>query len=106
MNVGKLYGKTALITGAGAGMGRAAALVFAREGAKVAVGDRVSAGGHETVKMVKSAGGEACFIQADVTKAAEVQRMLDLTLDTYGRIDILYNNAGIMAGTPPTVNVT
>jgi NAD(P)-dependent dehydrogenase (short-subunit alcohol dehydrogenase family) len=106
MNVGKLYGKTALITGAGSGIGRATALVFAREGAKVAVGDRVPAGGHETVKMIKSAGGEACFIQADVTKAAEVQRMLDLTLDTYGRIDILYNNAGIIGRTAPTADLT
>ena len=94
--MGKLDGKVALITGAGSGIGRATALLFAKEGAKVVVADYVPEGGEETVKMIREAGGEAIFIEADVSKAADVERMIKTTVDKYGRIDILYNNAGIM----------
>jgi len=93
--VGKLDGKVALITGAGSGMGRATALLFAREGARVVVADYVPAGGKETVGMIKEAGGEAIFVEVNVSKAADVERMVKETLDIYGRIDILYNNAGV-----------
>jgi NAD(P)-dependent dehydrogenase (short-subunit alcohol dehydrogenase family) len=93
--VGKLDGKVALITGAGSGIGRASAILFAQEGAKVAVADYVPAGGQETVKMIKDSGGEAVFIEADVSKTADVQRMVNATVEAYGRIDILFNNAGI-----------
>ncbi len=92
---GQLDGKVALITGAGSGIGRASALVFAREGAKVAVADIMVEGGEETVRMVKEAGGEAFFIKVDVSNAAEVEAMVNTVVDTYGRIDCAYNNAGI-----------
>ena len=93
--MGKLDGKVALITGSGSGIGRATALLFAQEGAKMMVADCVPAGGNETVKMIKDAGGVAAFVEVDVSKAADLQRMVKTTVDTYGRIDILYNNAGI-----------
>ncbi len=93
--MGELDGKVALITGAGSGIGRASALAFAREGAKVAVADIVVEGGEETVRMVREAGGEAFFIKVDVANAAEVEAMVNTVVDTYGRIDCAYNNAGI-----------
>ncbi len=93
--MGQLDGKVALITGAGSGIGRASALAFAREGAKVAVADIVVEGGEETVRMVQEAGGEAFFIKVDVANAAEVEAMVNTVVDTYGRIDCAYNNAGI-----------
>jgi NAD(P)-dependent dehydrogenase (short-subunit alcohol dehydrogenase family) len=95
LEMGKLDGKVALITGAGSGIGRATAVLFAKEGAKVAVVDYVPRGGRETVRMIKKAGGEAVFIEADVSKAADVERMVKTTVNKYGRIDILHNNAGI-----------
>lgn len=97
--MGKLDGKVALITGAASGIGRATSLLFCEEGAKVVVVDCVSAGGEETVKLIREAGGDAIFIEADVSKTADVTRMIGTTVDTFGRIDILYNNAGIMGNT-------
>jgi len=94
LKMGKVDGKVALITGAGSGMGRATAILFAREGAKVAVVDYAPTGGKETCRMVKEAEGEAIFIETDVSKSADVKRMVETTVETYGRIDILYNNAG------------
>jgi len=85
--------KVALVTGASSGIGRASARIFAREGAKVAVVDIKS--GEETVRMIKEAGGEAMFIEADVTKAAEVEAMVDKIVETYGRLDCAHNNAGL-----------
>ena len=93
--MGQLDGKVALITGAGSGIGRASALAFAREGARVAVADIVVEGGEETVRMVQEAGGEAFFIKVDVANAADVEAMVNTVVDTYGRIDCAYNNAGI-----------
>jgi NAD(P)-dependent dehydrogenase (short-subunit alcohol dehydrogenase family) len=95
LKMGKLDGKVALITGAASGIGRATALLFTKEGAKVAVADYVPAGGQETVKMIQKAGGEAIFIEADVSRKTDVERMVKTTVNSYGRIDILYNNAGI-----------
>jgi len=94
--MGKLDGKVALITGAGSGIGRATALLFAREGAKVAVVDCVAAGGQDAVKTIKESGGEATFIKADVSKATDVEEMIHKTTETYGRLDILFNNAGVI----------
>jgi len=104
--MGKLDGKVALITGAGSGIGRATALLFAKEGAKVAVADRAPAGGQETVKMIKDSGSEAIFIEADVSKAADVERMVKTAADTFGRIDILYNHAGINSTIAPIAELT
>jgi len=93
--MGKLDGKVVLITGAGSGIGRATAVLFASEGARVAVADCVAEGGQETVNMIKEAGGDAIFIQGDVSRAADAERMVKATVDAYGRLDILDNNAGI-----------
>jgi len=91
----RLAGKVAIITGAGAGIGRATALLFAKEGAKVVVADRDSERGAETVSIIREDGGEATFIQVDVSKAADAERMARATVETYGKLDILVNNAGI-----------
>ncbi|NQT48585.1 MAG: glucose 1-dehydrogenase [Chloroflexi bacterium] len=103
--MGKLDGKVALITGAASGIGRATAVLFAREGARVAVADLIPTGGQETVKIIKDAGGEAMFIQADVSRAAEAEKMVKTAVDTYGRIDILHNNAGIQGPFFPTADL-
>jgi NAD(P)-dependent dehydrogenase (short-subunit alcohol dehydrogenase family) len=99
--MGKLEGKVALITGSGSGIGRAAALLFAREGARVAVADMVVAGGQETVGMIKDTGGQAHFIQVDVSKATDIERMVKTTVEVFGRVDVLYNNAGIQGAIAP-----
>jgi len=93
--MGRLDNKVAVITGAGSGMGQAAAILFAKEGAKVVVADWIAESGEETVRMVKEAGGEAIFIKVDVSKAEDAQKMIKTTVDTYGKLDVLYNNAGI-----------
>lgn len=87
-------GKVALITGGGSGIGRATALAFVREGAKVVVAD-VAMSGEETVRMIKAAGGDANFVKADVSKADEVEAMVAKSVDTFGRLDYAHNNAGI-----------
>lgn len=91
----RLAGKVAVITGAGSGIGRATAVLFARESAKVVVADMSEAGGRETVSMIQEAGGQALFVQVDVTRAADVEAMVRAAVEQYGRLDILYNNAGI-----------
>ena len=92
---GQLEGKVALVTGGGSGIGRATCLAMAREGAKVAVADVVVEGGQETVRLIQDAGGEAIFIKADVSNAAEVEAMVRQTVASYGRLDCAFNNAGI-----------
>jgi NAD(P)-dependent dehydrogenase (short-subunit alcohol dehydrogenase family) len=90
-----LENKIVLVTGGGSGIGRAAALAFAREGAKVAVADLDVQGGEETVGMLTSSGVEATFIHADVTESSKVEMMVQRAVDTYGRLDCAFNNAGI-----------
>ncbi len=92
----RLEGKVALITGAGGGIGRESALLFAREGAKVVVVDLTEKTGKQTVKLVKAAGGEAVFVAADVSRADDCERMVKTAEKKFGRLDILFNNAGIM----------
>jgi NAD(P)-dependent dehydrogenase (short-subunit alcohol dehydrogenase family) len=104
--MGKLHGKVAIITGAGSGLGRAMALLFGKEGAKVVVADRVAEGGEEMVNIIKKAGGEAIFIKTDVSNAADVRRMVQITVRAFGRLDILVNNAGITAKEGSTIDCT
>ena len=92
----RLQDKVTLITGAGGGMGRTAAQMFAAEGAKVVVAEYSEAAGRETVESIERAGGIASFVRADVSKEADAKAMVDHALTTYGRLDVLYNNAGIM----------
>ncbi len=103
--MGKLDGKIALITGAGSGIGRATAVLFASEGAKVMVADYVPDGGQQTVEMIKNSGGTATFVEVDVSRAADIERMVKTAVDTYGRIDILYNNAGIQGPVMPMADI-
>ena len=92
---GTLEGKVALVTGAGSGIGRAASIALASEGAKVVVADVVTGGGEETAAMVRDSGGDALFVRTDVTSAAQVEAMVARTVDTYGRLDCAFNNAGV-----------
>ena len=92
--MGKLDGKVALITGSGSGIGRAGAILFAREGAKVIVADISRDGGEGTVARVRDTGGEASFIHTDVTDPGSVEQAISLTIGTYGKLNVLYNDAG------------
>ncbi len=92
---GLLDGKAALITGGGGGIGRATALAFAREGARIAVADYAAERAAETAAMVNAAGGEAITLTGDVTRDRDVKTMLDDTIVAYGRLDCAFNNAGI-----------
>jgi NAD(P)-dependent dehydrogenase (short-subunit alcohol dehydrogenase family) len=91
----RLADKICLITGAGSGIGRASAVRFAEEGAVVAVVDRDERGGRETVETIASRGGRATFYACDVTDAGQVQRTVEAIIAQHGRIDVLFNNAGI-----------
>src|SRR5215510_2779942 len=91
---GRLDSKVALVTGGASGIGRATALTFAREGAKLIVADMNEDGGQQTVHMITEKGGEAIFVRTDVSQAVEVQALISKVVETYGRLDCAHNNAG------------
>jgi NAD(P)-dependent dehydrogenase (short-subunit alcohol dehydrogenase family) len=96
-----LDGKVALVTGAAKGIGRASALAFAAEGARVVVADVDEEGGAETVSLVRAAGGDGTFVRADVADVGDVQAMVARAVDTYGGLDCAHNNAGVAGGGRP-----
>ena len=101
----RLPNKVALITGAASGIGRASAVLFAKEGAKIVVADIDEAGGRQTVDLIAREGGSAVFVKADVTKAGDVERMIKASVDRFGKLDILFNNAGVGTAFTPLEQV-
>lgn len=92
----RLANKVAIITGAASGMGKAAAELFAGEGASIIVADIMVKEGEETVRNIREAGGHAIFVKTNVANEDEVKHMVETAIDTFGHVDVLYNNAGIM----------
>lgn len=92
---GQFNGKVALVTGGSSGIGRATSVAFAREGARVVFGDIDKAGAEETLGLIRDSGGEAIFVTADVSKAADVKAIVDKAIQSYDRLDFAHNNAGI-----------
>lgn len=99
----RLSNKVALITGAGSGIGRESALLFAAEGAQIVVCDVNQSSGQETVQLVEAAGGKAIFVKADVSQAAEARAMIEAAEQSFGKLNILFNNAGIFHGADGSV---
>ncbi len=102
----RLQDKVALITGAASGIGRETALLFAVDGAKILVVDVNDDGGEETVRLVKEQGGEAAYAHADVSRAADCEGMVRVAEDSFGRLDVMFNNAGIMHGQDDNAETT
>ena len=103
---GSLKGRVALITGGSSGIGRATALAFAREGARVVIGNRRVSDGEETVRRVRAAGGEAMLVRTDVTQAAHIEMLVAKTVETHGRLDCAFNNAGVTGDIARTAECT
>jgi NAD(P)-dependent dehydrogenase (short-subunit alcohol dehydrogenase family) len=103
---GQLEGKVALVTGGSSGIGRATAFAFAREGARVVIADVQIKAGEETAHIIKEEDGQAVFIPADVSKPAEVERLINRVIEIYGRLDCAFNNAGIEGENAPTAAST
>src|SRR5271155_2372446 len=98
-----LEGKVALVTGGTSGIGRDTAVLFAKAGAKVVVAGRREAEGKETVELVRAAGGDGLFVQADVSKASDVETLVKKTVEKFGRLDVAFNNAGIEGVLAPII---
>src|SRR6476620_376491 len=103
--MGRIEGKVAIVTGAGSGIGKATAVLFAEEGAKVMVSDIDVEGGEATVAEIKKAGGEAIFARTDVTSAGDCKALVAKTVETYGRLDIAFNNAGVNQTPTPLADI-
>jgi NAD(P)-dependent dehydrogenase (short-subunit alcohol dehydrogenase family) len=99
-------GKVALVTGGGSGIGRATSLAFAREGAKVVIGNRNVQRGEETVAMIQKAGGTASFKRTDVLVTKDIEALVDYAVKTYGGLDLAFNNAGVEGDVAPLVEQT
>lgn len=102
----KLEGKVAIVTGSASGIGKAIAILFAKEGASVIISDLNEEGAREVVKSIEADGGKALAVVANVTKQADIDHMIDTAVETYGSLDILVNNAGIMDNMMPAAEVT
>jgi NAD(P)-dependent dehydrogenase (short-subunit alcohol dehydrogenase family) len=102
---GNFTGKVAFVTGAGTGIGRAAALAFARDGAHVVVADVSEQGSQETARMIEELGGRVLAVTCDVTRAEDVKAALDKTVETFGRLDFAFNNAGVEQKMAPTAEL-
>src|SRR5208282_5421248 len=99
----ELEGKVGLVTGGTSGIGRETALLFAKAGAKVVVAGRREPEGKETIELVRAAGGDGLFVKADVSKAAEVEALIQKAVERFGRLDIAFNNAGIEGAWVPII---
>jgi len=104
--VAEFDGKVALVTGGGVGIGRATALAFAREGAKVVIGNRNVERGDEVVKVIRDHGGEASFLRTDVSSENDVRLLVDHAVSIYGRLDVAFNNAGVEGLIAPVADQT
>lgn len=101
---GQVAGKVAVVTGAASGIGKEVALLLAREGAKVIVSDVSDAGGQEAVQLIKESGAEATFVRCDVSQPEEIEKLMQTTVATYGKLDCAVNNAGIGGASAPTAD--
>ena len=106
MTTTRFNGRTALVTGAGSGIGRAVALAFAAEGANVVVAGRRREPLDETVALIEAAGGKALAVTADVSKAVDAQALVQAAVDRYGSLDVAVNNAGVFRGGQPLADLT
>jgi NAD(P)-dependent dehydrogenase (short-subunit alcohol dehydrogenase family) len=99
-----LQDKICIVTGASSGIGRAVAVAYAREGGNVVVSDTNRDGGEETAALIRSAGGDAVFVAADVSRATDCEHLVERTLERYGRLDVACNNAGVGGDMAPTAD--